>query len=512
MGRRLGGVKGGETSMDPERIPVIVGVGQTVNRPKTMEEIREPVDLIESSIRKAAEDGGAEGAIPDVDMLGVVNILSWSYADPPATVAERIGAQPRIRWYTGVGACGPQWLVAEAADKIAQGEVRLALICGAESYASRSTARKCGERPPWKREPGTLDLVGDLRPATTPAEDLHGLIVPSDIYALFENARRHEKRQSLEEHTGEIADLCAEMGRVAAQNPYAWFRQERKAEEFSTISDRNRMVAFPYTKLMCSMIFTDQSAAVLMMSLAEAGRRKIPEEKYVHLVGFGEASDLWYVTHRRNLHDSPCAKAAVDMALAQAGTRIDEVDFLDFYSCFPCVPRIVRDELEIKPSDPRPLTVTGGMSNFGGPGNNYSLHAVCRMAEILREQPETTGLVQSVSWFLSKHAVGIYRSGPRPEAWRRVNTQPFLKPLEALEAPEIAEAPEGEATVETYTVGYPGGRPGYGFVIGRTGDGARFLARVEDDPDTLTALTTEEGIGKKGKVWQSPAGTTLFAL
>jgi acetyl-CoA C-acetyltransferase len=357
-----------------------------------------------------------------------------------------------------------------------------------------------------------LALVGDLRHATTPIEELHGLIVPSDVYALFENARRYEKGQSLEEHRQEIADLCAEMGRVAAQNPYAWFRQERSADDFITLSDRNRMVAFPYTKLMCSMIFTDQSSAVMMMSLAEAGRRKIPEENYVYLVGFGEASDLWYVTHRRNLHDSPCAKAAVDMALTQAGARLNEVDFLDFYSCFPCVPRIVRDALEIEPTDPRPLTVTGGMSNFGGPGNNYSLHAVCRMAEILREQPGKQGLVQSVSWFLSKHAVGVYRSGPCPEAWKKVDKGPFLKELEALEAPEIIEAPEGEATVETYTVGYQGGAPGYGFVIGRTPKGARFLARVEDDPDTLAVMTAEEVIGKKGKVWQSPAGTTLFAL
>jgi acetyl-CoA C-acetyltransferase len=498
--------------MDPERIPVIVGVGQTVNRPKTMEEIREPADLIEAAGRRAAEDAGAEGALADVDMLGVVNILSWSYEDPPAGVAERIGAQPGIQWYTGVGACSPQWLLGEAADKIAVGEVKIALICGAESYASRSAARKCGERPPWKREPGTLDLVGDTRHATTPIEEQHGLIVPSDIYALFENARRYEKGQTLEEHRQEIGDLCAAMSRVAAQNPYAWFRQERSAEDFCTISDRNRMVAFPYTKLMCSMIFTDQSSAVLVMSLAEARRRNIPEEKYVYPVGFGEASDLWYVTHRKNLYDSPCAKAAVDMALAQAATPLDEVDFLDFYSCFPCVPRIVRDALEIEATDPRPLTVTGGMSSFGGPGNSYSLHAVCRMAEILREQPGKTGLVQSVSWFLSKHAVGVYRCGPSPEAWKKVDKGPFLRELEALEAPEIDEAPEGEGTVETYTVGYQGGVPGYGFVIGRTPGGARFLARVEDDPDTLAVMTTEEVIGRKGKVRKSPAGTNLFAL
>ena len=498
--------------MDPERIPVIVGVGQTVNRPTSMEEIREPVDLIEASARQAAQDSGAVGALGDVDMLGVVNILSWSYADPPARVAERIGAEPGIQWYTGVGACAPQWLIGQGADKITSGDVKIALICGAESYASRSTARKCGQSPAWKREPGTLDLVGDTRPATTPVEDRHGLIVPSHIYALFENARRYERKQTLEEHRQEIGELCATMGRVAADNPHAWFRRQRSPEEFCTVSPRNRMVAFPYTKLMCSMIFVDQSSAVLLMSLAEARRRRIPEEKYVFPVGTGEAWDLWYVTHRRNLHDSPCAKAAVDMALAQAGAHLDEVDFLDFYSCFPCVPRIVRDELGMSPEDPRPLTVTGGMANFGGPGNNYSLHAVSRMVDLLRERPGKTGLVQSVSWFLSKHAVGVYRNEPSPRGWERLDPKPYFRALESLRAPEIVEAPEGEAKVESYTVVHLGDEPGYGFVIGRTPGGARFLARVEDDPDTLAAMTTREMIGEKGRVRQSPAGVNLFSL
>jgi acetyl-CoA C-acetyltransferase len=108
--------------------------------------------------------------------------------------------------------------------------------------------------------------------------------------------------------------------------------------------------------------------------------------------------------------------------------------------------------------------------------------------------------------------VGVYRSDPSPEGWKRVDPKPFFRDLEALEAPEVIEAPEGEATVESYTAGYQGGEPSYGFVIGRTPGRARFLARVEDDPDTLAAMTTEEVIGKKGKVRQSPAGTNLFAL
>ncbi len=126
------------------------------------------------------------------------------------------------------------------------------------------------------------------------------------------------------------------------------------------------------------------------------------------------------VAEREQMWRSVAMEEASREAMARARVGIDDIAYLDLYSCFPCVPRIVRDALEIEPTDPRPRPVTGGMSNFGGPGNNYSLHAVCRMAEILREHPGKTGLVQSVSWYLSKHGVGAYRSGACPNAWNRV--------------------------------------------------------------------------------------------
>ena len=97
--------------------------------------------------------------------------------------------------------------------------------------------------------------------------------MPSHIYALFENARRYERKQTLEKHRQEIGELCATMGRVAADNPHAWFRRQRSPEEFCTVSPRNRMVAFPYTKLMCSMIFVDQSSAVRVSICSVAMKR-----------------------------------------------------------------------------------------------------------------------------------------------------------------------------------------------------------------------------------------------
>ncbi len=500
--------------MDPERIPVVVGVGQVTHRPdKGMEGLKEPVELMEMAAQRAEEDTGCGGLLRDVDMLCVANILSWGYADPPSRVAEKVRADPRIRWYTGVGACAPQWFVGEVADRIARGGIRTALVCGAESYASLAAARKLGSAPPWKMEGGAPDIVGDKRSPLTEDEQRHQLFVPSHIYALFENAFRYRKGMNLHEHGKELSEFCAAMTCIAKENPNAWFREERKAEDILTVSPSNRMVVYPYTKMMCSMMFVDQSAAVVLMSLAEARRRKIPEDEYIFPVGAGEASDLWYVTHRQHFHESPSARTAAGIALAQADLSMEQVDLIDFYSCFPCVPRIVRDTLGISPDDPRPLTVTGGMPYFGGPGNNYALHAICRMVERLREAPGKTGLVQALSWFLHKHAVGIYRSGDVTQGWERVDPAPYMKEQALLQAPNILDSWDGPATVETYSVVYEGGEPAFGFVVGRTAGEERILARVEDDPDTLQAMITREVVGENGAVRSDASrGFNLFHL
>lgn len=90
---------------------------------------------------------------------------------------------------------------------------------------------------------------------------------------------------------------------------------------------------------------------------------------------------------------------------------------------------MAREMLGISPGDSQPLTVTGGMPYFGGPGNNYALHAICCMVETLRRDREAFGLVQALSWFISKHSVGIYSGVMGKEPWTppdlRKNAGPY---------------------------------------------------------------------------------------
>ncbi len=71
-------------------------------------------------------------------------------------------------------------------------------------------------------------------------------------------------------------------------------------------------------------------------------------------------------------------------------------------------------ELGIDPfGDARPLTVTGGLTFAGGPGNNYVTHSIATLVERLREDPDALGLATAVGWYLTKHAVGIYGARSR---------------------------------------------------------------------------------------------------
>jgi len=239
----------------------------------------------------------------------------------------------------------------------------------------------------------------------------------------------------------------------------------------------------------------------------------VPEGKWVFPVGGADAWDLWYFSQRESFYASPSAKAAAAIALHQAGVTMDEVDFLELYSCFPCAPRITGEALGIAKDDPRPMSVTGGLPYFGGPGNNFVLHVICRMAETLRANPGKTGLVHGLSWYFHKHAFGVYRTEPSQDGWKPVDPDPFLREIRALRPPEILERAEGEGTIETYTAIFEGDEPSHGFVIGRTAGQARFLARVEDDPVTLKEMVTREVIGERGKLRHDPRrGINIFRL
>ena len=144
-------------------------------------------------------------------------------------------------------------------------------------------------------------------------------------------------------------------------------------------------MSLPYTKLLNSNIQTDQAAALILCSVETARALGVPRDRWVFPHAAAHAYDHWHVSERADLRSSPAIRHAGAAALAHAGTAIDEIDRFDIYSCFPSAVQISCAELGLDAfGDERPLTVTGGLTFAGGPGNNYVTHSIAAMAERLR--------------------------------------------------------------------------------------------------------------------------------
>lgn len=498
-----------------DRTPILIGAGQITQRDVAPEAVQEPVALMRDAARAAASDARLTDAVlARVDVVAVVNLLSWTYANAPRRLAGLLDAHPRDEIYTTIGGNSPQSLVNATAARIARGEVGLALLAGAEVMNGVKRARRAGVKLAWD-EPADSPVpqsFGDGRSGTTDHEVKHGLFLPVQVYPLFENAIRARAGRSQTEHVQHLGRLCARLAAVAKDNPYAWFRSARSAEQIATVDADNRIIAWPYPKLMNSIIDVDQGAALLMTSVGMAKELGVPRERWVFLQGCAEAHDKWFVSERCDYARSPAIAAVARRALEMAGIGIDAVDLFDLYSCFPSAVQMAQEALGLSPEDPRPITVTGGLAAFGGPGNNYTMHGIASMMDRLRERPGARGVVTGLGWYVTKHAIGVYGSDPGPEPWQ-MPVAPLQHVLDAMPSPELAEQPDGAATIETYTIAHArGGEPERGIVIGRLGDGRRFLAALDGGRSELESLEREEGVGRTGRVAPGGDGANLFRL
>ncbi|KOS55810.1 acetyl-CoA acetyltransferase [Rhodococcus rhodochrous] len=480
-------------TLDP-RTPILVGTGQADERGGGVE----PVDLMVRAAREAAADAGSARLLELVDSVRVVGLLSWRYRDPGALVGERIGATVRHTGYSGNGGSTPQVLVNGAAEDIAAGRADVVLIGGAESWRTRTKLRAQKQRPEWTVQdesvPAAEIMVTDV-PMADESERRIGLDRPSYVYPLFEQALRISAGRSPEEHREFIGGLWSRFSKIAATNPNAWVQREYTAAEIATPSPENRMISTPYTKLLNSNNMVDQAAVLLMCSVETATRLGITRENWVFPQSGTESHDTYAIAERGALDGSPAIRIAGARALELAGIGLDDVAHVDIYSCFPSAVQVAANELGLALDDPgRPLTVTGGLTFGGGPWNNYVSHSIATMARRVRESPGSYGLVTANSGYLTKHAMGVYRTEPPAGGFRRLDVQ-----AEVVGQPTTAALVSyaGTASAESWTVVYGrDGSPERGFLAARTAAGERTLAATTDAED-LARLTEVDVAGQR---------------
>lgn len=481
--------------------PIIVGIGQITHREKILGDDPSPSELARRAVQACVNDSGCSDLLRHVDSLSVVNMFCET-ENPTGMLCDLLGFKPAIREYTGIGGNTPQWLVNRAADNIAKGKIDIALLAGAEALYSEDRTFD------WRRTYRALEgmsnrneIIGGTRRGFADHEFRNGAFGATRAYPLFENALRARRGQRMEEHMNSLGRTCAEFSKIAADNPLAWFKNPRSSHEIREVTDQNRIISFPYTKLMNPIMAVNQAAAVVLTSTEAAKKLSIPQEKWVYLLGGAEAMEKWFLSERVNYWSSPAIREMGRAALEMAGLGIDEIDFLDLYSCFPSATVIAASELGLNVSDPRNLTLTGGLPYFGGPGNNYTMHAIAQAVERIRDNPEQTGLVTGVGMYLTKHSIGIYGGAEPDKPWNRDQLDPIQKKIDGMESPELCLDPEGPAVVETYTVVHDRkNEPEYSVVIARMESGERCFAQTDQDRDILIAMEAEEFVGKKGSI------------
>jgi acetyl-CoA C-acetyltransferase len=507
--------------------PILVGVGQYTDRIEAPDyRALSVVELGAEAARRALNDAlKVTQLASQIDVVAGVRQFETSTPDAlavfgrsnnfPRSVMQRLGHQPQRAVLEVGGGQSPQKLVNEFAEVIAAGEAQVVLLIGAEAISTQRHLLGQGRQPDWSETvAGSLDDRGYGLDGILTADLIrHQLLNAIAGYALFDNARRSRLGQTRDVYRQGIGELFAPFTRVAARNPYATTPKAYSAAELATITERNRLVADPYTRLVVSRDQVNQAAALLLTSVEKARELGIPEDKWVYLHSYANATEHT-ILERDDLSRSPAAIRASETALATAGKTMAEMTFIDLYSCFASPVFNIADAFGLTAADPRGLTVTGGLPFFGGAGNNYSMHAIASMAERLRAQPGSFGFVGANGGFMSKYAVGIYST--TPAAFKPVDNRALQAEIDALPKAAIADQPLGSGRIETYTVEYDrAGRPERGIIIGRLADGARFIANTAGgDAETLQRLADEqtEPIGMTGHVGPGLDGRNLFRL
>ena len=481
-----------------DRTPVIVGCGEAVDRPAALSHALDPIGLMALAARRADDDAGGR-LLRRVDRLDVVNLVSWRYADPPGELAARLGIAPRSASYAPIGGETPTKLIHEAALAIARGEARVVLVAGAEAQHSAARAQKEGAELPWP--PFAHDAPARIERATYlhPLAIALGASMPVNVYPFYEMASAHAWGQTPAAAQRESAELWARYAAVAADNPSSWLNRRCAADDIARVTPDNRLIAWPYTKLMVANPMVNQGAAVIVASLAAAREAGVDPAAMVHLVGGAAADEPRDYLARDGYVSSPAQDAVLARALdLNDGRRFDAGEL---YSCFPCVPKMARRTLGlgavIMP------TVTGGLTFFGAPLNAYMLHATAAMVRRLRSDGGT-GLLYGQGEFVTKHHALMLES-TRPD---RALEQDYSVGGDAEKRrgtiPPTVMPTDGVATLETATILYRrDGTVDHGVVILRTEDGARTMAAVaSDDHATLAAIIDPDRypVGRGGTI------------
>jgi acetyl-CoA C-acetyltransferase len=494
---------------DADRIPVIIGVGQVNDRPAKTAKGLESRELMLSALKLAERDAGAS-VLGRLDWMGVEDQISFPDPEIHRHLADLLSRRPPqvVRTHEASGD-GPVKLINDAANLIGRGVIRIAACVGGEALRTAAQNAKAAPNPG-----GNADRLAEAAQAgALPLARQYGLFTPADVYPFYENGTRAAWKQTLAEAQRETAQIWSGFSKTASENPHAWLQKPVTADAILERTADNRMISFPYTKLMVANSSVNQGAAVIVASLAAARELGIPEHRLV-FVGAGasshEADDFLM---RENYVESVSLAASIKCALDFNALQPSQIDHLELYSCFPCVPKMARRQLNW-PLD-RPHSVYGGLTFGGGPIGNCMMHAAAAMVEKIRNAGGNGLIVANGGFATHNHSIVLTaRMLPAGTFPQNYDVQSAADARRG-KPPTLLERYSGPATIETYNVPYDRqGLPIRATIIARTPAGERFVAAVEPGDESMLHFLTcgdLEPVGSRGHAKAGADGRNIWS-
>lgn len=478
--------------------PVLVGIGTAMQKHDNPVESLEASQLMALAGKRAGEDCGQPTVLSQCDAI-LVPKGTWTYSDPARLIAEEINATEAKTVLANIGVL-QQTIITRACEAILSGEQQIALVCGGEAKYRAMRASRLGidaiDTEQTEVEPDEfLTISEDI---ISPVEMQRGMAMPVTPYAMMESAMRYANGDSIEKNRRELGELYAGFSEIASRNPDAWIRDAYSAEDIAFESERNRMLAFPYTKRMNTQWNVDQSSALLFCSLSKAEELGLDPKKFVYPLAATESDHMTLVSERAELNRCYGAGIAGRRVAELANVPLDNIDLLDLYSCFPAAVKAYAQELGIK--DKRSLVVGGSMAFAGGPLNSFVLQSTATMARLLRKEPKKTGLVSAVSGMLTKQGFCIWSATPNQSGFQCDDVSNAT--ASAVGTTPLNPEYVGQARVAGYTVNSIPGFPDSLIAVCDTTGGERAIA-TSDQATLINAACTEELCGRDVSITES---------
>ncbi len=289
----------------------------------------------------------------------------------PTELAYYLGITPTYADGTSVGGCSFMLHVRHAAAAINEGLCNTVLITHGESGRSRVGAGG------FRGGGGNSSLAGQF-------EQPYGPVGPPSMFTV--PALRYLKTYGLTEE--DLAWPAVIQREWAAMNPRASMKDPITLDDVLNA----RMIAWPFTLLMCCLV-TDGGGALILTS---AERAKDFPQKPIYIVGTGESVETPMVSQMEDFTSSKAFRVSGKKAFAEAGISHDDVDHLMIYDAFSHLPLYGLEDLGFcKPGEAAAFirernTAPGGKLplNTNGGGLSYmhsGMYGMYAMQESVRQ-------------------------------------------------------------------------------------------------------------------------------